>query len=294
MTKNRSLVFLLLSALFVLGSIAIYIYFRSVMKQGIADLPSAINILVFVLIFIYIFVGIYHLFVLFQLLQKIPVQSGSTWVFSTVFILITLSGIILLTDVTLLSDIGKEYLVFDVSNEWNMLFGFTLFHLLTVILSYFIIVEDKTPKQSIFETIRTGSDQMYSSLYQIIAISGLIGAVMSSIFVSGLVNDTVLNDYLVSITIFLAGLIALPTILFVFFWYIKFHRKPLIHWMDEHEWLLSIKGMSYALVLGWIFMGLGVLLSILGISISLIIWFVLTVFLQFLILSGSVLLQTKK
>ena len=218
-TLPRIMGFLSVSSLFY--CIFAYIYLQSVMTIGAVLTDSMRNIGNSVLPAL-LAVGIYHIILLVRALK---VAAGKFW--DSVFIvLVALSGITLFSDVTFLSDIGKEYQIWDVTNEWIMLYGFTAVHMVVVVWG---LLRSKTDGHN---ASSAKDDRFYLSLYHIGFLSGLLGISGVIAANSGLV---VPPRFVTSFAILLAGLALFPLALFVFYWISKLRHIPVYEWVDEKQ-----------------------------------------------------------
>lgn len=291
MTDKKRFILYLIGVILMFVQLGIYIYFMSILKPSYTDLSAFDNILSAFLIIVFISIGLIHVFLFIDLLKHIPDVLSKLWKFSIALVLFPISGIILLSDVTILSDIGKEYLLFDISTEWYMLFVFSFLHLITFIYSWVITKNFTTEKYRFIEAINSGNETMYKSLNQITIISSVSGIIFSILFIFNIFDFLTYEKHIVALALIMMMLLVIPIAIFIGFWIIKFYNKPISKWLDENEWFITIKGMAIALINGWILICIGILLSVLITSFSIIIWLIMTIFIQLAILSIYSLLK---
>jgi len=282
-----------LAVFLILLQAAIFLYFRDTLVPGFDELTWPIKAMSLALLPIYVILGLFHLSILFELLKSISNQYKNPILLSGGVILVTLSGITLLSDITILSDIGKEYLYFSVDNEWLMLFGFTVFHMLTLTYIYLISSRINPATVKLIDTIKEGNDQMFKSLYQIVGISGLLGSILTLLFLFNVLDFLTYESYLTGFMFLISALILLPVFLYLAYWLIKFRKVSFKNWFDEMQWRVSANGITLSLIWGWLLGTIGVFLSVFGITISLIYWSFLVFFSQLAIIAVYVLLEIR-
>ena len=105
--KNKTLFSILgIASLVMLAyCLVAYIYLQSTMTPDLPELTEGIKTIGNMTIPALAVVGVYHLVLLFNALKTIK----ASFINSFYIVCIVLSGITLLSDLTLLSDIGKEY-----------------------------------------------------------------------------------------------------------------------------------------------------------------------------------------
>lgn len=291
MNNRKRLILYSVGIILMIFQIAIYLYFRSILVNSYLELNGFDKFLSIILILLFITIGIIHILLFFDLLKHIPNIKEKLFKFSASLVLIPISGIVLLSDATILSDIGKEYILFDVTNEWSILFAFSVFHILTFLYSGYITRNIGVAKTGLREAINSSNENMYKSFNQIIVISSTVGVVFAILFLFNIFNFLTYENYVVVLALIMMTLLMIPIAIFICFYIIKFHKKPINKWLDENEWFISIKGMAIALISGWGFILIGILLSLQLANFSLIIWLIMTIFLQLGITSIYALLK---
>ncbi len=272
--------------------IFLFLYLRSKLLFSPLD-PSipGLDVISLIIILGYIWIGCYHLYLFFYLLKHTPSLQSNLWKYAIAFVFVLLSGILLISDATILMDIGKEYQNFDVSSEWILMFGLMGFHILTLLFSYYFTTQLQANRTRLFDSIQSGNNQMFVLTYQIMSICGVAGILLTGMYFLGGWNLIALQ-HRVGFILTSSVLLGLPLITFGGFWFMKFHKKPFIKWLDEHEWYLTTMGMSISLIIGWIIMAIGIGISGFIDGFSTIIWFLLCVFIQIEVLAIYVLFQS--
>ncbi|MAT44948.1 MAG: hypothetical protein CL609_21660 [Anaerolineaceae bacterium] len=207
-----------------------YFYLRSVLVPSLPKPTSQMITLGNFLIFSLFCIGIYHLYILYQILKSLP-SSEKIWLQSAYLVILILSGITLLSDVTLLSEIGKEYPFWNVTGQWNMLFVFTIFHLFIVVVGFILIQKKPISSINLFEALKSDQDIWFLTLNQIGAICGLLG------FVAFILSLTIqLPDrFRDALLLIFSTLAAIPWIAFITFWFFKNRKKTPSQWLDEKQ-----------------------------------------------------------
>jgi hypothetical protein len=265
------------------------VYLRQVLVPSLEIITPIINTISIILIPLFIIAGLSHIFILFTLLKKIVKVEKNLWIHSLSIVLTILSGILLLVDVVLLLEIGKEYLFFDVSNEWVMINIHTAIHFLTIGLAYFVLRKKVASVPGFFEEIEKGSEQMFLGMYQVMFFSSLFG-ILGILFVMINVMDSVtFENYNLEISIISSILALTPIIIFLMYWIVRFRKVPVRDWLNEYEFLITVKAMIYSLVIGWIVSYLGFKLTVKNVDFPILIWLLFTFFAQLLMISSYII-----
>jgi len=227
--KNRKALFITLGIVS-LGLLAYClfacIYIQTRLIPSLEEIPTQIETIGNLIIPALLVTGIYHLMLLFRALRS---QTGK-FIDSVYIVLIIISGITLLSDLTLLNDIGKEYALWDVGGQWAMVYAFMAVHVLTVVWGLLRAAKRQPGLAPLKESIR--KEGMSLSLYQIGLICGILGILGVVFAYSGLV---VPNRFSVLFSILIAGLALFPLVLFVVYWLIRLKNIPAREWLDEKQ-----------------------------------------------------------
>ena len=178
------------------------------------------------------FVAIYHLILFMYALQQYADDPKPLFLHSAYVAALILSGINILTDYTILTDIGHEYLYWDVSSYWLYLYICNAVHL--AVVAFGLVKTWHTPPlrlAALFEQIRSGDDKLYRSMHQIGLMSAVIGLIG---LVWALVID--LTEPYKAMWLFVVMIFALiPVGFMVIYWGIRNRKKPVRKWMDEKQ-----------------------------------------------------------
>jgi hypothetical protein len=238
---------------------------------------------------VYFLLGIYHIILLVNALKTITANEKRLFLHSVYIVVLILSGITLLTDFSLLTDIGKEYVIWDVQNEWMMLFGFMAFHFLVILYGTFSRNQTLGLEQKLFEEIRKGNDIMFVALNQVgfvCAVAG-IGSVLVS-RVSG-----VPESFQTSFMLMLSVLALVPLVSFFFYWAIRNRRKALSTWFDEKQMADSEAGAMTAFLIALPIMVLLIAGSLVWTILPASFWLSLAFFSTLGIFSGVVIFRNR-
>lgn len=267
-------------------SIAAYVYLQKILTPELSESNSATNTLTIFIIFSLIMVGICHIALLITGLKSL---SGN--LFNSIFIYMTIfSGITLLSDATLLIDIGKEYLLFDVSAEWYMLYAFSVFHLIIMSLGAIYIRKKAVGTKLLMPIVY--NDSMFLSFHHIGVLSGVFGVSLAVIAISGILSP---EKYIIPLMIFLAGLALIPMASFFIFWMVKLRKKHINDWFDEMQAREAALGAIFALVTSLPLYVLAILSQTLKfMNYGVVFWILVIFFFQLGIYSLTVTLKNKK
>ncbi|MFZ7121290.1 MAG: hypothetical protein ACOWWH_10100 [Eubacteriaceae bacterium] len=173
-------------------------------------------------------VGLYHICLMSNALKTLTGKFKD----SIYFVLIILSGITLFSDLTLLSDIGKEYLFWDVTSQWIILYGFTLFQMVVVIFGFIHLLKNPAHNSKLFKHSGNRDGVLFLSLHHIGVISGVLGLCGVIFSATGIMTP---DRYITQFMVVLAGLALFPLILFIVYWILKLKGRPFRQWFDEKQ-----------------------------------------------------------
>lgn len=268
-------------------------YLKQVLVPSLETITPTINTISIIMIPLFIIAGLFHIYLLITLLKNIVTVTKRLWVHSLTIVLTIFSGILLLVDVIILLDIGKEYLLFDVSNEWLMINIHSGIHFMTIGIAYFVLRKKAINAPSLFKEIKKGSEQMFLGMYQVIFFASMFG-VLGILFVMLNVMDNVtFENYSLPISLICSALAMIPIIIFLMYWIIRLRKVPIREWLSEYEFSLTLKAMVYALVIGWFVSYLGFQLTVNNVDFPILIWMLMTFFAQLLMISSYMIIQLK-
>jgi hypothetical protein len=196
-------------------------------------------------------------------------------------IVIILSGVFLFSDVAMLSDIGKEYLYWDVSSSFHILYGFTALHIITILID---MLSNKNKQQK-----KTSLEVMYISVHQIGAICGALG------FLSGVLaafGGIVPQRFTIQLIIALSIIAIFPLLFYIIYWKIKLRKKPISEWWDEKNIQDSAIGALITLAISVpIYFVIIIIQLWIIFEPSIVFWILAIFFVQIFIYSASVLIR---
>ena len=281
--------FSVLSILASIYSLLAYRYLKPLLNSQLTEqTPTMMNIELIIILALVI-VGLYHIYLLVNSLKALPRQKSSFFLHSLYIVLVVLSGILIISDATILYDIGKEYKVWDVSGEWNLLCILTIFHAIVTIIGivYTSRFYESGGIKAFFQSIRQGNDVLFLSLNQIAFICGILG-IAGAIAI----KSKLLVHYQASMLLTLSALVILPIVLFVIYWMLR-NRKNIKMWIDEKQAHDTCFGALVALAVGMFTLCVAFFLSLFGviriIDLSLL---AILFFLQLTVFSGVVSLKS--
>lgn len=208
-----------------------FLYIQPRLTPETTTLPQLIRTLGNFTLPIYVILGIYHLVLLVSALKLFVDKVKGTFVHSFYVVVLILSGITLCSDITLLSDIGKEYVLWDVSSQWWLLYGFMAVHLVVVVYGTISRIKNHGKGQPLFEAIRAGNDTLFVGMNQIGFVCALIG--IAGVFSSRI--EAITQPYQTGYMLLLSGLAVAPLVSFFIYWAIRNRSKPVAGWFDEKQ-----------------------------------------------------------
>ncbi len=239
--KNRKRIIMNILAVFTLIGLlycfAAYLYIQPRLTPSMPEPSRHIQTLGALTIPVFVTAGIYHLMLLSRMLKILTANNDRTFGYSFFTVLVILSGITLLSDATLLSEIGKEYVLWDVTGQWNMLYGFTVFHIAVSVFGMILARKSVSPGTHLFEAMRTGRDKLFLAMHQIgllCGIAGIVGTVLP-MNAAGLDLPGVPHTYREALMLVFSILALFPAGLILLYWIVKNRSKPLAQWFDEKQ-----------------------------------------------------------
>ncbi|MBI9051442.1 MAG: hypothetical protein JEZ00_18600 [Anaerolineaceae bacterium] len=236
MNKNtvRKITVNSLGILSVLGLIICFGIYRKLQIELIPANPVPSSELDFIgglSVIILLIAAIYHVILFIYALQKYSTETGNLFLHSVYIVGLILSGTNILTDFTILTDIGHEYPYWDVSGYWIYLYLLNAVHL--VIVAIGLVQTWSAPKLNIaglFEQIRKGDDKIFRSMHQIGLISAGIG-IGGSIWA---MYVDVLEKFQAAWLLIVVILALFPYGFMLIYWGIRNSKKPMRAYSGEN------------------------------------------------------------
>jgi hypothetical protein len=205
------------------------------------------------------FVAIFHLFLLQFSLNLIANTQKNSFIAAVFFVGVVCSGILILNDAALLSDLGKEYLYWDVTQEWNMLFIVSTLHLGTILVGLILMLTNSVPQKSkLFSQISTGDERVFIITNQVGLICGFLG--LLTLFLPEFI--IVPERFQPLLYTVLATLAVAPFLSTIFYWLIRNRKKTLTALLDEKQFRDAAIGALLTAILTFLTLSIFLLLRV--------------------------------
>lgn len=286
-TKRTNLILFILAALAAVYTTAVYAILQTTLSPALDPLPEWLFNLGNTLAFSFLLIAIYHLYLLFRTLRSLPNTRNPFW-YAAMLVGVILSGIFILADITQLGDIGKEYLYWDVSGAWFMLYGSMFGHLLFMVWGFLTVRSLPAAEETFFQQMRAGNDVLFQVLNNIGVFCGLLGFI--GIAAS---NWATIPERFRSGAMLIFSLLAvLPWASLLAYWAIKNRKASLGKWLDEKQMVDTAKGALVSMAVVMPLLAVLTLVSVLSPGLSQMPYLLAALFfLQLLMFSVSVLRQ---
>ena len=286
-----SLSFGFLSAAALIFNIVIFLPLYSRTTQFI-ELTPALESLGIVAGYNILVIAIFHLGSVTTLLLHLIFRKMTSFLKITAITLGIISGLMILADLALLSDIGKEYLLgWQTSGEWIILFISYGLHTVTVILILFCIINNLKEDQKPVENV-TKDEVLFLSLHSTGLICGGLGLI--GVFAALFSN---LSAWMMEKIVCMLGLVILsPYLVILVVWIFRRKLANLSPGLDEKQFQdLSRAGLWTLLI------SIPVMVGYFGLQVSSIakkawplLWLPLTLFLILFLFSSFTLSYFKR
>lgn len=293
MKNKKRLANYIFSVLSILASIyclLAYRYLQPLLTTDLGKQTSAMERVELLIILALVIIGLYHINLLVNSLKTLPKQKGKIFLHSLYIVFVVLSGILIVSDAVILYDIGKEYQVWDMTGQWELLYILTIIHAAVTVVGFIYTgrFHETGGVKELLKEIRQGNDVLFLSLNQVAFICGVLGLVAAV----GARNDMFIY-YRASITLTLSVLVMLPIVLFTAYWMLKNRRKNIRLWIDEKQVYDTYFGALVTVVTGTAALCAGFFLSLFGIVASYdLSALVILFFLQLAVFSGVVTIKS--
>jgi MFS family permease len=268
-----------------------YSQLKDILVPENITLPAVVDNYTLFIILSFLSIAGFHLLVLFHTIYLLPRMQKNHFWGALFFCGVVLSGLLISSDAALLSDLGKEYLFWDVSVEWKMLTVTSSLQLTMMVIGLFILITNKEkfpfawfPKAEKFD------ESMFRIVTLIGLISGLLGLLMLPLPQIMDVREPYRDGYLITLTI----LTILPFASSFIYWLIRNRGKKFSDILDEKQFQdISFGGLLAVMIM--------VLLLIAGIFLSTAeqidlnntVYSLFAIDLIIIIISGTVLLRSR-
>ena len=239
-----------------------YRTFQQWMIMRLPDLPPQLEALSVVVAVAILLAAFFHLAILFHTLFFIPRMEKNFFWGAFYFSLLILSGILLVSDGALLSDIGKEYIQWEVTQEWNMLYAFSSLQLMTMMVGWILLASSK---EKVPFAIFPKAEKFDETIYIITAQVGLICGILGLFMLPSPYYFEVLERYRSNYIMILSLLALVPFISSIIYWLLRNRGKHLQQLMDEKQFQDISLGTVFAILILTILLFLGMILSNIGV-----------------------------
>ena len=178
-----------------------------------------------------IVIGIFHLCTVITLLLQITVQKSAGTLKVLTGVVGIISGLLLLSDLAMLSDIGKEYVQgWDTSSEWAILFINHGLHILFTVLA-FLALTMRGKMDGHPEEIAAKDDVLFATAHTTGLLCGGIGLIAILL----VLVTSVPNWLIEALSLPIGLLVLLPYLLILGTWLFMKRREKVREWFDEKQ-----------------------------------------------------------
>ncbi|MBN1440345.1 MAG: hypothetical protein JW929_13135 [Anaerolineales bacterium] len=266
--------------------LGIYLSLRSQLTPAMPEPTEAVNLLGASVLPILAAAGIYHLVILFRGFRMMAAMPAGRFLHAGFLVAVILSGLTLATEPVQLSEIGKEYVLFDVEGQWLFLIGSTVFHLAVMAGGFFYA----RGISGGIRNIDSRSDAFFATMHQVGILCGLLGI----LGVLSYGQWGVLERYRPFLIIVLSVLALLPWGTVLAFLLIRNWNKPAGAWFDEKQTAdTAVGGLCAMMVEMPLLVALGAADWCVGLGQPLPFWLMLVFFVCLIVFSGAVLVRSR-
>jgi hypothetical protein len=270
--------------------LGVYGYLMRQLTPAMPEATDAINLLGLSAVLGLAAAGIYHLVLLVRAFQILAAMPAGRFLHAVFWVAVILSGLTLATEPVQLSEIGKEYVLFDVEGQWLFLIGSTVFHLAVLIAGFFYTRRTVGGISAVVRGIDSRSDAFFTTMHQVGLLCGLLGI----LGVLSYAQWGVLERYRPFLIIVLSILALLPWGTVLAFLIVRNRAKPLSAWFDEKQTAdTAVGGLCSMLAVMPLLVILGAADWYVGLGQPLPFWLMLIFFLCLIIFSGAVLVRSR-
>jgi hypothetical protein len=259
--------------------LAAYAYFLQRLTPEMPEVGATDDLLGALVAIALIIAGLYHLVLLARGIRSLGRMPSGRFLHSLYLVAVVVSGLLLSTEPVQLSEIGKEYLLFDVGGQWAFLISSTVFHLAVVVAGMVYT------RRAVGAAVNR-NDAYFITMHQVGALCGVLGILGLMSF-----NQWGVPERYHSLLILLLSALALtPWIIVLVFLIVRNRTRPLAAWFDEKQTADTAIGALGAMLAA---MPALVVLSALDLyvrlGLPLSFWMMLVFFLCLVFFSGTVL-----
>ena len=176
-------------------------------------------------------IGCFHLCTVITLLLQITVQKSVSTLKILAGVIGVISGMLLLSDLAMIQDIGKEYQVgWDTSGEWTILFINHGLHTLFTVLAFLaLMVRGKTEESP--KEIAIKDDTLFVVTHTTGLLCGGLGLVASLLALAVPLQVWIVE----AISVPIGLLVLLPYLFILGIWLFTKRREKVVEWFDEKQ-----------------------------------------------------------
>ncbi|MGB8451658.1 MAG: hypothetical protein WCD89_04930 [Anaerocolumna sp.] len=240
-----------------------------------------------------IVVGLFHLLGIISLIRQFRYFRNDNFMRAAAFVIGFLSLFLLASDVTMLSDIGNEYLSgHDTSGEWRMVFAEHFIHaLFAVLLLIQCVASSRLLSENSKTTTAVKDEALFLTVNQIGIISAILGLICLYLLNWSQVPQTCQSGLLFLLYI----LFLIPYVLTAACWFFTKRKERPSEWYDEKQFTDVSRGAFFTLIITVLITIVFYFLSSFKIvNTGTALWFPEYLFLTLLLFSGSTLYLSKK
>ncbi|NMB62871.1 MAG: hypothetical protein GYA18_11115 [Chloroflexi bacterium] len=290
---KKSIRFLLILSILLLcltaGNTAMLMHMKAVLQMNltIGDWKSY---MVAAFIIMMAFIHLVSVIVIGSHLRK---DSQENILRSASIVFCVFSFFLLLVDVVMLQEIGKEALIVgDTMGEWNIVF---FNHAVHILFSLILLIYCLTVKKSLLESETSQHALKDEAVFLTVNQVGVITAVVGLGFIFFLLSFQIPDGYAVGLRFLAALILLLPYFLAVLYWICTKQKEKPVEWYDEKQF----QDISHAalMILLVSVVGMGILYGCYSkglITLDLSLFFPVYLFLVLLSFSGTTLYLNKK
>jgi len=236
-------------------------------------------------------IGIFHLLAVITLLLQIVKKKAGVFRILAI-VLGILSGLLLLSDLSMLQDIGNEYVLgWDTSGEWTILFINSGLHILFTILALFILSKRERKSNELSEIVKK-DDVLFITTHT----TGLICGVIGLLFIAVILLLSLPRSVIEMISIPIGLMVLLPYLLIWSIWLVNKRKEKITEWLDEKQFQDIAKASMWTLVLTLICMvTMGILQRIYGSgSVWNFLWLPMYIFFSLIVFSTPIVFAQRQ
>jgi hypothetical protein len=240
-----------------------------------------------------IIIGLSHLLGLINLVLQYRYFRNENFMRAATFVIGIFSMFLLAVDVTMLNDIGHEYMFgYDISEEWQIVFSGHAVHVLfAVSLLFQTVTGNRVLRMSSKTTVPVKDESLFLTVHQI----GIISAVLGLINIIILSKSGVPQKYFSGLLFVLCMVFLISYGLAATYWLFTKRKDKPTEWYDEKQFVDISRGALITLVFSVLVNIVFYFLTSCKIIDSCTdIWFPSYILLTLLVFSGSTLFLSKK